>query len=590
MKQFFKFMFASALGTILVIVLLLLFMFASLAAVVSSVNTSTPNIRSKSVLYLDFKKPVYDRQVENLSMLGSSSTSSIGMYELIKMIETAKTDDNIKGIYLDLSYIQANGWATIEEIRNALLDFKESKKFIYAYGDMYMQNAYYLSTVADKIGMNPAGHLVLQGLGAEVVYLKDLLDKFDVNVDLIRPKNNAYKSAGEMFLLNKMSNANREQIRTYISSIWNHVSQQMATERGIDFDTLQKRVDNLDGFMAEDALRARFVDTLCFESDMHMLIKQKIGADKDDKINFVSYKQYKDYLALNPQNKNKSKNAIAVIYAYGSVEQGKGSDLVIGSETIAKAIRKAAAKDNVKAIVLRVNSGGGDAIASEIMTHEIVKAKQKKPVIVSMGDVAASAGYEIASNATKIVALPTTITGSIGVFGVMPEFGTALKKHLGIFFDTVGTNANSHFFSTMRPMKAQAREVMQRNVEEFYVNFCHRVSIGRNLSMDFVDSIARGRVWSGADAKKIGLIDEFGGLISAINLAAKEAKTDDYKVVSMPAVKTMQQQIMELISDDGETLVSMKMKEKPYRWLLEMESWTKMSGVQARLPYIISLN
>lgn len=583
-------MFASALGTLLVIALLLLLMFASLAAVVSSVNTSKPNIHSKSVLYLDFNQPVYDRQVENLSMLGSSSTSSIGMYELIKMIETAKTDDKIKGIYLDLSNIQANGWATVEEIRNALSDFKESKKFIYAFGDMYTQNAYYLSTVADKIGLNPSGHLLLQGLGAEVMYVKDLLDKFDVNVDLIRPKSNAYKSAGEMFLHNKMSDANREQIRTYINSIWNHVSRQMATERDIDFDTLQKRVDNLEGFMPQDALRCHLVDTLCFESDMYALIKQQIGVEKDDKINFVSYKKYKDYLTLNPQKKNKSKDEIAVIYAYGSVEQGKGSNLVIGSETIAKAIRKAAAKDKVKAIVLRVNSGGGDAIASEIMTHEIIKAKQKKPVIVSMGDVAASAGYEIASNATKIVALPTTITGSIGVFGVMPEFGSALKKHLGIYFDTVGTNANSHFFSTMRPMKAQAREVMQRNVEEFYVNFCHRVASGRNLTVEFVDSIARGRVWAGTDAKKIGLIDEFGGMNSAIKIAAEEAKIENYKVIAMPASKTMQQQIMDLISDDGETIAALKMKGKPYQWLLEMEAWTRMSGVQARLPYIISLN
>lgn len=590
MKQFFKFMFASALGTIVVFAMLFLFMFSAFSIVVSTVKTSKSSIESKSVLYLDFNKPIYDRQVENLSMLGSSNTSSIGMYELIKMINIAKTDEHIQGIYLDVSDIHANGWATVEEIRDALLDFKESGKFIYAYGDTYMQNAYYLSTVADKIGMNPVGHLILQGIGAEVIYLKDMLDKFSVNVDLIRPRNNEYKSAGEMFLYNKMSEANREQIRTYITSIWEHVSQQMATARGINIASFQKRVDNLDGFFGKDALQFGLVDTLCFESDMHLLMKQKMKQNVDKKINFISYKEYKDYLVSHPSSKNKTSNEIAVIYAYGSVEQGDGSDLVIGSETIAKAIRKAARKDNVKAIVLRINSGGGDAIASEIMTHEVIKAKQKKPVIVSMGDVAASAGYEMASNASKIVAMPTTITGSIGVFGVMPEFGTALKKHLGISFDTVGTNANSNFFSAMRPMKKQAREVMQRNVEEFYINFCKRVATGRNLTVAFVDSIAKGRVWAGADAKNIGLIDEFGGLNTAIETAASEAKIKEYKVVAIPAAKTIQQQIMEMFSDGGETLASIKMQGTPYRWLLEMESWSEMSGIQARIPYIISLN
>jgi len=588
MKQFFKFMFASCLGVFLSTILLVIIFFVVGTSIIASSTSATPQINDNSVLVLKLDKPIYDREISDFTALLSSSSeinsnSSIGLTEFISVIKKAKTDDKIKAIMLDLSLLQANGWATVEEMREALLDFKSSKKKIYAFSDTYTQNAYYLATVADEIYLNPVGHVQLTGLGGQVMFIKDMLDKFDIDVELLRPANNDFKSAGEMFINNKMSQANRTQVKAYISSIWDYISNNMAVSRKIDIQTLNKNVSNLESFIAEDALKNKYVDKLTFRTDLQEKIKKDLN---NSKINWVQYKSYRSSIVdILP---NKSKDQIAVIYAFGDVGQGKGGDLSIGSETIVEEIRKAVKNKRVKAIVLRINSGGGDAIASEQMTNEIFKAKQIKPVIVSMGDLAASAGYEMACGATKIVANPTTLTGSIGVFGVIPNFGRALKKSIGIGFDTVQTHKNSVFISGVSPMSSDTRMVMQRSIDAFYKNFVHRVATGRNLTDTYVDSIAKGRVWVGKDAKEIGLVDEYGGLYKAIEIASNEAKLKEYSIIALPKTKGLTEQIMDAMGSEVEMKLFTKELGKPYSFFLQLKNISDMQGVQARLPYIIS--
>lgn len=588
MKQFFKFMFASCLGVLLSTIILFVTFFIIVTSIISSSTKSVPNIEENSVLVIKLDKPIYDREVSDFSNLFMSDkedidvSSSIGLTEFIAVINKAKSDPKIKAIMLDLSIIQANGWATVQEMRDALVSFKESKKKIYAFSDTYTQNAYYLATVADEISLNPVGHLQLTGLGGEVMFVKDLLNKFDIDVELLRPANNDYKSAGEMFVNNKMSEANKKQIKAYVSSIWDYIANNMSQSRKIDITTLNNNVSNLETFMAEDALKNKYVDNLSFRTDIQEKIKKDLNLKK---VNWVQYKKYRNSIVdIMP----KGKDQIAVIYAFGDVAQGKGGDLSIGSETIVKEIRRAVENSRVKAIVLRINSGGGDAIASEQMTNEVIKANKVKPVIVSMGDVAASAGYEMGCGASKIVANPVTITGSIGVFGVVPNFGRALKKNLGIGFDTIQTHKNSVFLSGVTPMSTDTRIMMQKSIDVFYKNFVNRVATGRNKSFQYIDSIAKGRVWVGKEAKEIGLIDEFGGLYKSIEIAAKEAKIKDYGVIALPKTKDIAEQIFSAMGQEVELKMFTKELGKPYSFFLELKSISDMKGVQARIPYLIS--
>lgn len=588
MKQFFKFMFASCLGVFLSTIILIVTFFIIVTSIISSSTKSVPNIEENSVLVIKLDKPIYDREVSDFSNLFMSDkedidvSSSIGLTEFIAVINKAKSDPKIKAIMLDLSIIQANGWATVQEMRDALVGFKESKKKIYAFSDTYTQNAYYLATVADEISLNPVGHLQLTGLGGEVMFVKDLLNKFEIDVELLRPANNDYKSAGEMFVNNKMSEANKTQIKAYVSSIWDYIANNMSQSRKIDITTLNNNVSNLEAFMAEDALKNKYVDNLTFRTDIQEKIKNDL---KVKKVNWVQYKKYRNSIV---EIMPKGKDQIAVIYAFGDVAQGKGGDLSIGSETIVKEIRRAVENSRVKAIVLRINSGGGDAIASEQMTNEVIKANKVKPVIVSMGDVAASAGYEMGCGATKIVANPVTITGSIGVFGVVPNFGKALKKSIGIGFDTIQTHKNSIFLSAVTPMSTDTRAMMQKSINVFYKNFVNRVATGRNKSFQYIDSIAKGRVWVGKDAKEIGLIDEFGGLYKSIEIAAKEAKIKDYGVIALPKTKDIAEQIFSAMGQEVELKLFTKELGKPYSFFLELKSISDMKGVQARIPYLIS--
>ncbi|MCI7407674.1 MAG: signal peptide peptidase SppA [Bacteroidales bacterium] len=592
MKQFFKFTLASFLGVLFCTI----FVFLVLSGIIGSMMTtkeSVPEIKDNSVLLIRLDKPIYDREVSDISSLagaiGGESVGNIGLTEFIYVIQRAKTDSKIKAIMLDLAVLQTGGWATVEEMRQCLADFKTSGKKIYAYGDMMTQSSYYLASVADQIVLNPAGMITLTGLGAEVMYYKDLLDKFDVDVELIRPKNNSYKSAGEKYITNSMSQENREQIKTYMSAIWEGVSANIVKDRKLTKEEFERQVSDLQGCLPQDALKNKLVDKLSFKTNLMDDISKEIVAQnklkEGTKANFVKYSKYRKSVT---DIFNHKKDNIAIVYAYGDVNQGKGSELSIGSETIVKALQQAAKNKSVKAVVLRVNSPGGDAIASELITNEVIKTKKIKPVIVSMGDVAASAGYEMSSNATKIVALPLTITGSIGVFGVMPNFARSLKNNLGITFDTVKTHSNSVAMSVTTKPSPEFKMMMQRNVENFYDNFITRVSEGRNKDKAYIDSIARGRVWAGSQAKALGLVDEHGGLKQAIETAARQAGISDYGLIAYPKTKDIATQLLETLSGENEMKTFAKELGKPYSFFLELKSICQMQGVQARMPYLIN--
>lgn len=592
MKQFFKFTLASFLGVLFCTI----FVFLVLSGILGSMMTtkeSVPEIKDNSVLLIRLDKPIYDREVSDISSIagaiGGESVGNIGLTEFIYVIQRAKTDSKIKAIMLDLAVLQTGGWATVEEMRQCLADFKTSGKKIYAYGDMMTQSSYYLASVADQIVLNPAGMITLTGLGAEVMYYKDLLDKFDVDVELIRPKNNSYKSAGEKYITNSMSQENREQIKTYMSAIWEGVSANIVKDRKLTKEEFERQVSDLQGCLPQDALKNKLVDKLSFKTNLMDDISKEIVAQnklkEGTKANFVKYSKYRKSVT---DIFNHKKDNIAIVYAYGDVNQGKGSELSIGSETIVKALQQAAKNKSVKAVVLRVNSPGGDAIASELITNEVIKTKKIKPVIVSMGDVAASAGYEMSSNATKIVALPLTITGSIGVFGVMPNFARSLKNNLGITFDTVKTHSNSVAMSVTTKPSPEFKMMMQRNVENFYDNFITRVSEGRNKDKAYIDSIARGRVWAGSQAKALGLVDEYGGLKQAIETAARQAGISDYGLIAYPKTKDIATQLLETLSGENEMKTFAKELGKPYSFFLELKSICQMQGVQARMPYLIN--
>ncbi|MBR5253798.1 MAG: signal peptide peptidase SppA [Bacteroidales bacterium] len=596
MKSFFNFMFASCLGC-LISSILVIFVFIGIFSSISITDSKeTVTIENNSILYINFDNPIYDREVEDLetfstNMLSDEIIKPIGLTEFISVIKKAKTDENIKAIFIQMSMLQAKGWATVEEIRQILQDFKTSGKKIYAYSDMFVtQDAYYLATIADKIFLNPAGNITLTGIGAEVMYYKDLFDKLDIDVELIRPRNNSYKSAGETYITNKMSAENREQIKSYISDIWNYVSQNIVKERNLQsIDSFNAKVSRLEYFIPKQALDNGLVDELSFKIDVEQKIidevkKQFSINSPSAKVNFVKYNKYRKTI---PPVFTKQKDNIAVIYAYGDVNQGKGTSLSIGSETLMRVIEKATKDNSIKAIVLRVNSPGGDAIASELITNEVIKAKKVKPVIVSMGDVAASAGYEMSSNASLIVASPITITGSIGVFGIMPNISRSLKNNIGLTFDTVKTNDNA-VFSLTTPQSLQAKQMLQQNVENFYDNFITKVAQGRKLEKTFVDSIARGRVWSAIDAKEIGLVDEFGGLDKAISIAAQKAGIENYGLVAYPKQKDILTQLLETLSDDSDLQELVKKEDVFKQFSKKLQKLSENQGIQARIPYIIN--
>lgn len=588
MKDFFK-MFLAALLAMIVMPLLMGFIFMIFAMSMLSSGSKTPVIASESVLKLDFnnimiEERTADNPFENYMIPGfGSDRNTVGLNTIISAIKHAKEDNNIKGIYLDFSAV-GSPFASLEEIRNQLLDFKESGKFIYCYSDGLTQKSYYLATVADKIYLHPQGLLDIRGLASEVVFYKKLFDKLDIDMQIVR--HGTYKSAVEPFMLDKMSEANKEQIQVYLGSMWNHIVNNISKSRSITVSEINAVCDSLLMYRNNSlALSRGLVDSLIFKDQFLGVVRSTLELDSTKDINFVSLKDYKKVISTSKTQKDK----IAVIYAQGDIIDGKGGNKSIGSST-AEEIAKARKDKNVKAIVFRVNSGGGSALASESIWREVELAQQQKPVVVSMGDYAASGGYYIACAADYIVAQPTTITGSIGVFGVIPNFGKMFANKLGITIDRVKTNSHADAISTTRAMTDYERAVMQQYVENTYSVFTQRVADGRNLSKSYVDSIGQGRVWSGVDALKLNLVDTLGGIDVAIKKAAQLAELSDYMLIERPIMKDFFQELTEsLMNSKVESKIEKSGLGQMHSYFRFMESALELDGIQARMPYFIEI-
>lgn len=590
MKQFFKFMFASALGLVVGIFLL----FGILAGIGASMgDQKTVEVKDNSVLHVKLDYEIKERGVDspfgNFDPATFESKPSVGLNDIIESLDNAANDDKIKGIYLDISGIPA-GMATIEEIRNAIIDFKESGKWVVAYSEIYTQKAYYVASVADEIWLNPAGMLEWKGLGAQLMFMKGMFEKLEVEPQIIRY--GKYKSAVEPLILDKMSEANREQTMTYMSDLWNRILVGVSENRGKSVEELDAMAQNATIQNGEDAKENGLVDELIFKDEVLAKLREKLEMEDDDKkINFISLGKYKDAPApKSDDEKATKKEKIAVIYAVGSIEGGQGDDETIGSEKISAQIRKARKDDKIKAIVLRVNSPGGSALASDVMWREVVLAKEVKPVIVSMGDVAASGGYYIACAADSIFAQPNTITGSIGVFGVLMNAKKMVNNKLGIQIDTVKTNRFADLGTPFRPLTDLERDIIQNGVNEIYEDFITKVAEGRGMKVADVDSIGQGRVWSGEDALEIGLVDKLGGIEDAVACAARMAEVEDYRVLEYPEQKDPMQQFMEELSGKGEEVFLKARLGNYYEYVKDVEDLMKMEGVQARLPYQIYID
>ena len=584
---FFKNLLAAILGC-LVAFGIIFFIFFLFMALLGS-GSDTVEVESKSVLELQLQAPVSDYVGNNTEdPFAILVDPSLGLDQILNAIEVAKTDSKIEGISLNNVFSLA-GFAQTQEIRKALKDFKESGKFVYAYGDFYMQKDYYLASVADSIFINPVGLIDFKGLASEVLFFKDLQEKTGIKMEVIR--HGKYKSAVEPYLSNEMSDANRTQIKELITSLWQSMVTDMADGRNISAENINIIADTLGARKPEYALKSGLIDGIVFLDEYEGKLKNATGTATDKKLKTI---QLEDYLIKsNSKMKTSGANKIAVIYAQGEILFGEGSPTTIGQDIMNKAIRKAKNDDKVKAIVLRVNSPGGSALTADIIWRELEMAKKEKPLVVSMGNVAASGGYYIAAGADKIFAEPTTITGSIGVFGTVPNMAE-LAEEIGVNAEQVGTNKNSVDYSLFEPMTETFRATIQEGIEETYTTFLLRVKEGRNMpSLAAVDSLAQGRVWSGVDAKRIGLVDEIGSLEDAIAAAAKMAEIEDYGIRKYPKYKSSLERLFEDLPGASATLKQNLIEEEigteAYTILKEIKTATEQKGIQARMPFALDI-
>ncbi len=546
-------------------------------------------VKPNTILLITLSEQIAERSSDSpFNLLPSDEFASLrelGLNDILNNIRKAKSDDNIAGIYIEPYYLSA-GIGTVEEIRDALIDFKESGKFIISYSEFYTQSAYYLATISDDIYLNPTGEVPLYGLGARVLFLKEAMDRLGIEAQIVR--HGTYKSAVEPFMYNKMSEENREQTLGWVSSIWNHMLEGISKERNIPVQELNELADHLTIKSAEDALENKLVDSLLYKDQVINKLKDLTGTPEKDDLNSISLRKYtkvpkiKDYKGL-------TRDKIAVIYAHGNVVMGNGGEGSISSERISKAIRKARRDSTIKAIVFRVNSGGGSALASEVIWREVDLASKVKPVVASMGDVAASGGYYILTSADTIIANPNTITGSIGVFSILPNAQKFFNNKLGINLDVVKTNPYADIGSPFRPLEDKEEELLRSSIEKVYDTFVTHVSEGRDMSWDEVDAIGQGRVWSGTDALENGLIDAYGGLTRAIEIAAQMCGVEKYRVVEWPVLEDPLQIFLKEISENARTRMLKKEFGEYYKYFEQLEDLENLSGAQARLPFKIDL-
>jgi len=586
MKTFLKFTFASIIGVILG---LFFFVFIFTGIIASASKEKIVSSEKNSILIEQFKLPIVDRNpdspFQSLTPFSFDSNTRIGLNAILENLVKAAEDENIRGIYINASYVPA-GISTIEEIREGLLKFKESGKFIIAYSDMYTQSAYYLVSVADKVYLTPEGALNWLGLSSEVLFFKNSLEKLGINAEII--KEGEYKGAPESFMYEKLSKENRAQIEAYTGSIWNHMVEKIASARNLNVDTLNYLANNLLVINGESALKSGMIDGLKYFDEMLAELKELTETPDKDDLKTISMKKYTKVPVIRKE-KGLQKDKIAVVYASGSIITGDNEGDIISSDRFARAIRKARRDSTIKAIVLRVNSGGGSALASEVIWREVKLASEAKPVIASMGDVAASGGYYILAAANKVIANPTTITGSIGVFGIMMNGKKFMNEKLGITSDVVKTNDHSDFGTFFRQLDPYESQVIKTEVGNVYKTFKSRVSEGRKMDMEEVEKIAGGHVYSGVDALKINLIDSFGGLTKAIETAAEEAGIDHYRIVNLPEVKDPVELIIKQLTGDVKAKIIRAELGADYRYFKILNELKTMKGIQARIPFEINI-
>ncbi len=591
MKNFFASFLGSLVGVIVAGIILIIIFFAMVTASLGNLfagKQHTAAVLQNSVLHITFDKPIKERTAKNpfedFGFGDFSASENPGLNDILASISHAKNDSRIKGIYMDFWTVPAHS-ATIGEIRNAILDFKKSGKFVLAYSEIYTQNAYYLASAADKVYLNPEGIIEFKGLGGNMMFYKNMLEKLGIEAQIFR--HGKFKAATEPLFLDKMSRENREQVHAYVGAIWNQLLKGVSVSRSIPEEELSKIADGLLIRNAKAAVDNKLADELIYKDEMLDRLRDLLKVKKNGRINFVSLGKYahtiapKDFLV---------KNKIAVIYAVGDIEGGEGDDETIGSERISKAIRQARTDSSVKAIVLRVNSPGGSSLASDVIWREVMLAKKEKPVVVSMGDVAASGGYYISCAADAIVAQPNTITGSIGVFGFLPNTQKFFNDKLGVTFDTVKTNRHSDFPNLYRSVDKEEGAIIQDEIEKIYGDFISKVAEGRNMNKAAVDSIGQGRVWSGTDALRLGLVDKLGGINDAIEFAAGKAKIKSYRILPLPRMKDPLEAFLKEVKDEQSEKIVTKELYEQYEQFRKVRMLMNMKGVLARMPFDIEIN
>ncbi len=583
MKGFLKYVFAGLIGSLIAMFVAALILVIIIASAVSS-GEELVEVKEKTVLTVNFTDAVADQSSAKPNFMSMGIEKREGLYGIMQAIKDAETDPRIKGIFLNLNELDA-GMATVKELRDALLNFKKTKKFIVAHADLYSHKSYYLATVADKIYLTPEGEVQFLGLSSQIIMFKNLLQKIGVEPEIIR--HGKFKSAVEPFMLDQISEANRLQTNKYVGALWNSLLTAVSETRGVSKEDLNRYADSITISSAKAAMTHKLVDELKYYDQVLEELKTLTETPEDEDLETVTLAQY---ILTEKEGKPKetfTKDRIAVIYATGEIGMGKGDEESIGSETLAEAIREARLDDDIKAIVLRINSPGGSALASEIIWRETVLAKKEKPFIVSMGDVAASGGYYIACQADTIVAQPNTITGSIGVFGLMFN-AVNLMNTVGINVSNVNTNSHSDLGNPSRKMSDFERNTIQKGVVDIYTTFITHVAEGRGKTTAEIDSIGQGRVWAGSDALEIGLVDVLGGLNDAIAIAKKKAKLENYRIKEYPEKDEVSKILESLMSDAKVNVIKEELGEA-YPYYHYLQTVKKMDGIQARLPYFIEI-
>ncbi len=586
MKEFLKYVGATMVGIIALGIVMSIFGLSMLLSMAFSSDTAV-EVKNNSVMVMQLSGPVEERsQDDPMAMIMGNGTESLGLEQMMEAIDKAKNNDNIKGIYLEAGAVAFDAPATAQALREKLNEFRQSGKWIVAYGETYTQMAYYVCSVADEVYVNPKGMLDWHGMASQPIFFKDVLAKFGVKFQLV--KVGKYKSAPEMMTADKMSEPNREQVTAYTTGIWNEFLDDVEESRQINRDSLNSYADRPMLFEeAEEYVALNFVDSLLYTDEVKTVIKARLGIEADDDINTLSLSD----MANIEDNDDNADDRVAIYYAYGDVVDttpaGVDSNPCIAGDKVSKDLEDLADDDDVKAVVLRMNSGGGSAYASEQIWHAMMKLKEKKPVVVSMGGYAASGGYYISCPANYIFAEPTTITGSIGIFGMFPDMSELLTEKLGVKFDIVKTNEHADFGTMARPFNAEELTILDGYIGRGYELFRQRVADGRGMTTDQVEAIAQGRVWLATDALNINLVDELGGLDKAVAKAAELAELKEYGTDAYPAQPDFLTQLLEQ-AIGGDSYIDAEMKSalgEYYKPFMMLKTMNKQNAIQARMPY-----